>query len=68
MNQFAADEMYEGYMDGLSAESPEPSGNRTPAYIHGFLNGRDDRRGCSRAPAVALRIEAAKAIEKTING
>lgn len=35
-------ECCEGYFDGRRPESPEPSGNRHPAYIHGFKNGRDD--------------------------
>lgn len=37
-------ECCEGYYDGLRPDSPEPSGNRHPAYIHGFRNGRDDNR------------------------
>ena len=31
-----------GYYDGRRPDSPEPSSNRHPAYIHGFRNGRDD--------------------------
>ncbi len=31
-----------GYYDGHRIDSPDPSSNRHPAYIHGFLNGRDD--------------------------
>ena len=31
-----------GYYDGRRKDSPEPSSNRHPAYIHGFLNGRED--------------------------
>lgn len=31
-----------GYFDGRRPDSPEPSSNRHPAYIHGFENGRDD--------------------------
>ena len=31
-----------GYYDGSRPDSPEPSSNRHPAYIHGFMNGRDD--------------------------
>ena len=42
-------DMIEGYMDGLDLESPEPSGNRSRSYTHGFFNGRDDRRGKPRA-------------------
>lgn len=35
-------EMCSGYYDGRRLESPEPSSNRHPAYVHGFINGRDD--------------------------
>ncbi|MGN7867733.1 hypothetical protein [Paracoccus sp. 22332] len=35
-------ECCEGYWDGRRHDSPEPSGNRHPAYIHGFRNGRED--------------------------
>ena len=35
-------EVAAGYYDGRRPDSPEPSGNRHPAYIHGFMNGRDD--------------------------
>ena len=35
-------ECCEGYYDGKRKDSPEPSSNRHPAYIHGFMNGRDD--------------------------
>lgn len=35
-------ECCEGYYDGRRPDSPEPGPNRHPAYIHGFMNGRDD--------------------------
>ena len=35
-------ECCEGYYDGRRPDSPEPGANRHPAYIHGFMNGRDD--------------------------
>lgn len=35
-------ECCDGYYDGRRVDSPEPSSNRHPAYIHGFRNGRDD--------------------------
>jgi hypothetical protein len=35
-------EVSHGYYDGRRPDSPEPSSNRHPAYIHGFRNGRDD--------------------------
>ena len=36
-------EMTEGYRDGFRPGTPEPSGNRSLSYIHGFRNGRADR-------------------------
>ncbi|MFN7002168.1 MAG: hypothetical protein ACK4NW_01915 [Roseinatronobacter sp.] len=32
----------EGYYGGRRIDSPDPGPNRHPAYIHGFINGRDD--------------------------
>lgn len=49
------DEMLEGYRDGLDADSPEPSANRSHSYRHGFANGRDDLRREPRASAAELR-------------
>lgn len=62
---FADDEVFAGYCDGLDPDSPEPSDNRTPAYRHGWRNGRDDRAGLPRATASTLRKEAAQAKEMT---
>ncbi len=45
-NEFYA-ELCEGYYDGMRPDNPEPGSNRHPAYIHGFLNGRDDNE-CAR--------------------
>lgn len=39
----ANDEMVEGYLDGFNLTTPEPSGNRSRSYCHGFLCGRLDR-------------------------
>lgn len=36
-------EMVEGYRDGFSGE-PEPGGNRSRAYWHGWRNGNTDFR------------------------
>ena len=41
----AEGDMLQGYMDGLDLSSPEPSGNRSHSYRHGFSNGRYDRTG-----------------------
>lgn len=53
-NRPANDEMIEGYLDGRDLSSPEPSDNRSHSYRHGFLNGRDDRRGKPRSSAAEL--------------
>jgi hypothetical protein len=58
------DEMLHGYLDGLDPDSPEPNANRSHSYRHGFANGRDDRRGDSRASAAALRLMAEEARQK----
>lgn len=59
-------EMYQGYIDGLVLDNPEPSSNRSHSYRHGFANGRDDRRGRRRASAAALRTAADVALLKDI--
>lgn len=38
----AEKEMVEGYLDGFRLDNPEPSGNRSLSYHHGFMNGRAD--------------------------
>lgn len=63
---FWLDEMVSGYMDGRNLDNPEPSANRNASYKHGFANGRDDRAGCPRASASALRILCEKAIADDI--
>lgn len=54
----SAQEMVQGYLDGLDLSSPEPSDNRSHSYRHGFANGRDDRAGKPRASGVWLRAKA----------
>jgi hypothetical protein len=42
----ANDDMVAGYFDGFKddrAELPDSLANRSRSYIHGWLNGRDDR-------------------------
>jgi hypothetical protein len=51
-------EMLDGYFDGLDLNSPEPSGNRSASYRHGFLNGRDDRKGRPRDSYANLLLQA----------
>ena len=36
------DECSCGYFEGRDLDTPVPSHNRTPAFIHGFRCGRDD--------------------------
>jgi hypothetical protein len=47
-----------GYYDGRRTDSPEPSSNRHPAYIHGFMNGRDDARITPHGQTAAERRAA----------
>jgi hypothetical protein len=47
-----------GYYDGCRQDSPEPSSNRHPAYVHGFRNGRDDARITPRNETAAERRKA----------
>jgi len=50
-------DMLEGYRDGYEDHRdalPEQS-NRTEAYRHGWLNGRDDRLRAPRAAAAVIR-------------
>ena len=56
-------EMVEGYRDGFRDDRDELyASNRSPAYQHGWRNGRDDRKRSPRATAQELR-EAAALIE-----
>lgn len=54
------DEMTEGYLDGFSdtrMDLPKQN-NYSPAYVHGWLNGRDDRINKPRSTADVLRRRA----------
>lgn len=62
------DEMLEGYLDGFRADSPEPSGNRSKSYCHGFRNGRDDLARNPRTTADYLRQQAEEAIKMDLEG
>lgn len=60
------DEMLEGYLDGFRddrASLPASMGNRSDAYVFGWLNGRDDRVGRPREGAWALKQQARKILE-----
>ena len=41
----ANDAIIEGYIDGSDLDNPEPSGNRSYSYRHGFAIGRFDKAG-----------------------
>lgn len=41
LDQLDSGEMYQGYRDGRDGE-PEPGGNRSRAYWHGWRNGAVD--------------------------
>lgn len=59
------DEMFTGYLDGYNdarIDFPERS-DRSEAYKHGWLNGRDDRIGVPRDAASALRAKAAELLQ-----
>lgn len=51
---YSADEMAEGYLDGLDRDNPEPSGNRSASYRHGFANARSDITNRPRATYTRL--------------
>lgn len=53
-------EMIEGYHDGRESSLSElrEGHNYNVAYVHGWLNGRDDRIGKSRDPESVLRARA----------
>lgn len=55
-------ELTEGYWDGRRSDSPVPGHNRHPAYVHGFMNGRDDINETTRRTAEQSR-EAWRYIE-----
>lgn len=60
MGVMSEQEMIEGYLSGKDdtrLELPVNS-NYSPAYIHGWINGRDDRLNKPRASASVLRSRA----------
>lgn len=60
------DDMLVGYIDGFCddrTEFPEQS-NRSPAYRHGWLNGRDDRVGKPRDTAENLGRQAERILHE----
>lgn len=59
-------DILEGYLDGFKDDRTEfpSSSNRSPAYRHGWENGRDDRLRKPRAYAQQLRDEADRIIRQ----
>jgi hypothetical protein len=59
-NNSKLDEMVEGYLAGLNStfDKPPHKGIWTPAFTHGWLNGRDDRVSKPREIASVLRNRA----------
>ena len=55
------DDMIEGYRDGRQKDAVPPGPNRTRSYVHGWLNGRDDRLQKPRASAENIRKDATRA-------
>ena len=55
-------EMVEGYMDGFTGE-PEPMGNRSRSYWHGWRNGAVD--GHHRKLDAAMEILASKVVARS---
>jgi hypothetical protein len=56
----ANSEMVQGYMDGRDLDNPEPSGNRSHSYRHGFMVGRSEKLGRKAGSYEAL-VRAADA-------
>jgi hypothetical protein len=54
-------QMLEGYRDGFADDREAlPAGTNHPiAYVHGWLNGRDDRLSNPRLPAAEIMAQAA---------
>lgn len=61
------DDFAQGYRDGRNIDSPEPSGNRSPAYRHSFEVGRAELTG-KPIPAHISRAKAAKIKQEMLNG
>ena len=55
------DDVLHGYRDGVSPDAMPPGPNRSRSYVHGWLNGRDDRARKPRASAEAIRESGRKA-------
>lgn len=56
-----SDDMVRGYMDGSSDDAVPPGPNQSRCYVHGWLNGRDDRLREPRGTAAEIREAGRKA-------
>ena len=63
----AYDNMIDGYLDGFNPNSPEPSGNHSASYRHGFRMGRNDLRNKPGEGPVINRAKAAAAEDEDRN-
>lgn len=61
-----ADDLIDGYYDGLRDDRTElpAQHNYSDLYVHGWLNGRDDRLEMPRKSATATRQDYEAIIEK----
>lgn len=60
----ANSDMIEGFRDGCDLSAPEPSGNRSNSYRHGFMVARIDKGVIPyQGPADHLRKLADEAME-----
>lgn len=64
----AMNEMFEGYLDGFhdSRDEVGEGTNRSDAYVFGWRNGRDDRKGSPRADAQTLRLMGTAIVESML--
>lgn|GEM_PF-2277005 len=64
----AIQEMMDGYSDGRADDRIDlpHQNNFSPAYVHGWLNGRDDRLHSHRASACVLREQAERILSSSV--
>lgn len=64
MERPANSDMIEGFRDGYDLTAPEPSGNRSNSYRHGFMVARIDKGAVQyHGPVDHLRKLADEAME-----
>ncbi|MGU3399253.1 hypothetical protein ACLBWS_05840 [Brucellaceae bacterium D45D] len=64
----AIQEMMDGYSDGRADDRIDlpHQNNFSPAYVQGWLNGRDDRLHSPRASAFVLREQAERILNSSV--